>query len=382
MSTNQPEQIDPEDMFHETRMSFGDHIEDLRTHLLRALKGFLIGMVICIWPLGPYVMKMIVAPLEDQLKAFEKKKLKRDESKYLERMQGKTPPSIPVKILVDRDKLRAELGLPPLKRAEPMLEGMVKGFEGLLVDLEAIHLLNAENRKEGNFALIDGHFADPLTFNRDMARGRLEIVTPRVSTMEITEAFFIYFKIALITGLVVSSPWVFYHIWAFVAAGLYPNEKKLVHVYMPFSLFLFLGGALICQFAVMPRAIEAMLWFNEWLDLDATLRLEEWLTFALLMPVVFGVSFQTPLVMMFAHKIGIVTVDMYREKRRIAWFGMAIFAAVITPSMDPGSMMFLWVPMGCLYELGILLCVYQGKEEEGLAEWELEDQRKGEPVEV
>jgi sec-independent protein translocase protein TatC len=175
---------------------------------------------------------------------------------------------------------------------------------------------------------------------------------------------------------------VFYHIWAFVAAGLYPNEKKLVHVYLPFSLALFLGGVVICQFAVMPRAVEAMLWFNEWLDLDATLRLEEWLSFALLMPVVFGLSFQTPLVMMFAHKIGVITVDMYREKRRIAWFSMSIFAALITPSVDPVSMLFLWVPMGCLYELGILLCVYQGGEDQGLAEWELEDQRKGELVEV
>jgi sec-independent protein translocase protein TatC len=139
---------------------------------------------------------------------------------------------------------------------------------------------------------------------------------------------------------------------------------------------------LVCEFLVMPRAIEAMLWFNEWLDLDATLRLEEWLSFALLMPVVFGLSFQTPLVMLFAHKIGVVTVEWFREKRRIAWFAMCIFAALITPSVDPVSMLLLWVPMGGLYELGIVMCVYQGGEEEGLAEWEQEEQKSGEIVEV
>jgi sec-independent protein translocase protein TatC len=150
---------------------------------------------------------------------------------------------------------------------------------------------------------------------------------------------------------------------------------------LPFSLFLFISGVLICQFMVMPKAIEAMLWFNEWLGLAADLRLNEWLSFALMMPLVFGVSFQTPLVMMFLHKVGIVTVETFRGRRRIAWFLMAVFAAVITPSVDAFSMLFLWVPMGALYELGILLCVYQ-KQEESLAEWEQDEKKSGELVEV
>jgi sec-independent protein translocase protein TatC len=198
--------------------------------------------------------------------------------------------------------------------------------------------------------------------------------------MNITEAFMVYLKVSGLTGLVISSPYVFYQIWMFIAAGLYPHEKRLVHVYLPFSLFLFITGVLMCQFLVMPKAIEAMLWFNEWLGLDADLRLNEWLGFALMMPLVFGISFQTPLVMMFAHKVGFVSVQTFRDKRRISWFLMAVFAAVITPSVDAMSMLFLWVPMGLLYELGILLCVYQG-EEEDLAEWEKEE-KANELVEV
>ena len=114
--------------------------------------------------------------------------------------------------------------------------------------------------------------------------------------------------------------------------------------------------------------------------MSADLRLNEWLSFALMMPIVFGASFQTPLVMMFLHKIGLLSVQTFREKRRIAWFVMAVFAAVITPSVDAFSMLFLWVPMGALYELGILLCVYQG-EQDALAEWEQEE-KTGELVEV
>jgi sec-independent protein translocase protein TatC len=85
-----------------------------------------------------------------------------------------------------------------------------------------------------------------------------------------------------------------------------------------------------------------------------------------MMPVVFGLSFQTPLIMLFGYKVGFFSISGFRGKRRMIWFVMAIFAAIITPSTDPASMMFLWVPMCLLFELGIYLCVVTGggKEEE------------------
>src|SRR5262249_53456877 len=79
------------------------------------------------------------------------------------------------------------------------------------------------------------------------------------------------------------------------------------------------------------------------------------LGFAIFMPVIFGLSFQTPLVMLFMAKIGIVDVNSFQRKRRYFWFFMAVFAAVITPSTDAVSMLFLWVPMSLLFELGIFL---------------------------
>ena len=102
----------------------------------------------------------------------------------------------------------------------------------------------------------------------------------------------------------------------FVAAGLYPPEKRLVHVYLPVSLGLFLAGVLICEFFVIPKAIEALLWFNEWLGFKPDLRLNEWLSFAIFMPLIFGLSFQTPLVMVFLNKLGIVGVETFRGKRK------------------------------------------------------------------
>jgi sec-independent protein translocase protein TatC len=185
---------------------------------------------------------------------------------------------------------------------------------------------------------------------------RLLAPPPSLRTLGPTEAMMVYFKTALVCGVVLGSPWIFWQLWAFVAAGLYPHEKRLVHVHLPFAVGLFLGGVLFCQFLVMPRAVAALLAFNEWLGFQPDLRLSEWVSFAVLMPVVFGVAFQTPLVMRLLERLGILTVADYREHRRMAWFVMAVAAAVITPSLDAVNLLFLWVPMGLLYELGILLC--------------------------
>jgi sec-independent protein translocase protein TatC len=179
---------------------------------------------------------------------------------------------------------------------------------------------------------------------------------PTLKTMNITEAMMVYFKVALACGFVLGSPWVFLQIWAFIAAGLYPHEKRLVRFYLPFSLGLFLAGILVCQFLILPRVIETLLAFNEWLDLEPDLRLNEWLGFAVMMPLLFGVAFQTPLIMLFLKSLGFISAASFRRKRRLAWLLMAVAAAIINPSPDLWSMLFLWIPLGLLYELGILLC--------------------------
>jgi sec-independent protein translocase protein TatC len=160
-----------------------------------------------------------------------------------------------------------------------------------------------------------------------------------------------------VAGLVIASPWVFYQIWAFVAAGLYRHERSYVTKYLPFSLGLFLAGVFLCFFFVLPITLKFLLQFNVWLGVAPTLRLSEWMGFATILPLVFGISFQTPLVMLFLERISIFTADDYRAKRKFAILIITITAAVITPGQDPFSMVLLAIPMILLYELGILMIV-------------------------
>ncbi len=106
--------------------------------------------------------------------------------------------------------------------------------------------------------------------------------------------------------------------------------------------------------------LEFLFEFNDWLHLRPEIKMSTWITFALMVSLMFGVSFQLPLVMLLLERISIVSVKLYREKRRYAILIIAFLSMVLTPS-DPVSMMMMMVPLCMLYELGILLCAQRSR---------------------
>jgi sec-independent protein translocase protein TatC len=374
---------DPEDLFADTRMSFGEHIEDLRVHLIRAGLGFLLGMVAALFIAKP-VLEIIAAPVKRELFNFQRRNYHQRKNELEERIrEARRLPPVRFKQRVNADPLiayvRDQLNLPKDKQQEPPAAApLVALAEDLLHELQVDHLLERGPGKASNWIELDVEIGDLESYLRELQRLKPYIDLSTLKTFTVMETFIVYFKVALLTGLVITSPWVFWQIWSFIAAGLYPHEKRLVNYYLPISLSLFLAGVILCQIFVIPKAIEALLWFNEWLGFEPELRLSDWLGFAIMMPLLFGVCFQTPLVMMFLNRVGIMDVEVFRSKRRIAWFIMAVFAAVITPTVDAISMLFLWVPMGVLYELGILLCEWQQRH----AAQEMEESTSDEMVEV
>ena len=178
----------------------------------------------------------------------------------------------------------------------------------------------------------------------------------RPVTLNVQEAFMMYIKVSLVSAIVFASPWIFYQMWQFVAAGLYPHERRYVHVYLPLSLGLFLGGVFFCFFLALPLLLDFLLSYNSWLGVVPTIRLSEWVSFVILLPLMFGICFQLPLIMLFLERIGIFSVSDYRSRRRLAIFVMAVTSMVVNPGGDMGSMALLFVPLVILYEFGIVLC--------------------------
>src|SRR6185503_3504006 len=155
--------------------------------------------------------------------------------------------------------------------------------------------------------------------DREMVKVRIwRPLDIRITSLSAQEVFMIWMKAAMIAGLVIASPYIFYQIWNFVAAGLYPHEKNYVYMYLPFSLALFLAGASLAFFFVFDPVLDFLFRFNKSMGIDPDPRINEWLSFVLYMPLGFGVSFQLPLVMLFLNRIGIFSVSAYLSKWRIA----------------------------------------------------------------
>ncbi|WP_245691409.1 twin-arginine translocase subunit TatC [Sinosporangium album] len=165
--------------------------------------------------------------------------------------------------------------------------------------------------------------------------------------------FFVALKVAAIFGLVVSSPFWLYQVWAFVTPGLYRNERKYTISFLAIAVPLFAAGAALAYF-VLDKGLALLLSFvpaNSATLMEPT----EYLDYALVMLIVFGVSFELPLLMVFLNLIGVLKQATVKKHRRMIIFAMFVFGAVATPGSDPIAMIALAVPMVALFGLAELI---------------------------
>jgi sec-independent protein translocase protein TatC len=174
------------------------------------------------------------------------------------------------------------------------------------------------------------------------------------------EAFFTYFKVALIAGVAFASPVIIYQAWSFVAPGLYERERRVLLPIVFFSTIFFLGGALFGYFVVFPFGFKFFISFaSDYVRVMPSLR--ESLGFATWLLLVFGIVFETPLVILILARLGIVNAEKLRRNQKYAVLIVFIIAAVITPP-DVVSQFLMAVPLLILYELGIWIAKIFGKQ--------------------
>jgi len=156
-------------------------------------------------------------------------------------------------------------------------------------------------------------------------------------------------------GLILSSPWVFYQLWMFVAAGLYTHERKYVQTAVPFSAILFVTGALFFLLVVAPLTLKFLILFNQnILGANSNFTFADYISFIAMLMLVFGVAFQTPIAIFILTRTGLVTIQNLRKSRKFIILFIFILAAMATPP-DVISQVTLAIPLYALFELGILL---------------------------
>lgn len=173
---------------------------------------------------------------------------------------------------------------------------------------------------------------------------------------DMMEALWVYLKLGALLAFFVALPALFAEAWAFVAPGLYAHEKKIA---LPFSLavgVLFAGGAAFGFFVVMPPALRFFLGIAaDFGSFTYLVSMQRYFSFCATLLIAFGTVFELPLVMMLLSMAGFVSPRWFARYRRVMYFAMLVFSAVVTPTTDPVTMLLMGGPMVVLYEIGILL---------------------------
>ena len=165
------------------------------------------------------------------------------------------------------------------------------------------------------------------------------------------DAFVTRLKVALIAGLVLASPWMFYQFWRFVRPALLAREARTITLAVVFSTFFLLGGVAFALFVILPIGIRFLLSFES-AKLEFLPSIDRYVTFVSHILLGAGLVFQLPVVVFFLARLGILTPKLLRKNRPIAVVLLVFIAALLTPP-DVFTQLLLGVPLVILYELSI-----------------------------
>lgn len=335
---------------------FLEHLEDLRIMITRILITLVVAMIGC-FALQKQVMDILRRPVEDVWKVQAATTLPEDllvedweRAKQLEQALVALGPEEREAMLAGlEDDERRRIAAVRLLRAARQLEGEARerfldtttaGDEGLREFID--HLL--ETGAEPDVAL----------------RGNLMMM----SALKPTETFMLSMKLAFFSGIVVSFPLLLYHILAFVLPGLHRHEKRMMWPAMAIGFGLFLAGVLFAYYVVLPRALVFFSTWDQGLGVESDWRIGWYIGFATQFTLLFGLSFELPVVVMVLVKLGILDFEMMRRTRSYAVLAIVVIAAAITPTSDLITLSLMAIPMYLLYEACIWLAYLDRRKHE------------------
>jgi sec-independent protein translocase protein TatC len=360
-----------DDLFEKSSMSFGEHLEELRKSLGKAFLWLGVGTIVGL-VFAEQIVLFIEQPLTSAIRDFYISQAK-DQFKEA---NGEEPSGelaewiafngiMPERVFVDPSSLT---------ETEPNV-----GMHAALV-VPSPPQANSESSSDERTTSPSAAEPTPVGESssqavepagrpnpwRDIDLKKLARLQPfllwrpipnKMVTLTPIEGFMIWLKAGLVAGVVFGSPGIFFHIWQFLAAGLYPHERRYVYWYLPLSLMLFISGVSLAFFVIFRLVLGFLMTYTAGMNVEFMPRLNDYMSFALLLPLGFGIAFQLPILMLGLHRFGLVSVETFMAQWRIAVLAIAFLSMVLTPA-DIYSMLGLFVPLVGLYFFGIFLCRY------------------------
>jgi sec-independent protein translocase protein TatC len=195
--------------------------------------------------------------------------------------------------------------------------------------------------------LTEPYCSLPLNLKATLAPGQ----PCKLLTTQPFEAFSLQMKVGVTAGIVLTCPVWLHQLWAFITPGLYARERKFARVFVGFAAVLFVGGAALA-YIIVARALQMLLGFGGGQTISA-LTGTAYFNFMVSLLVVFGASFEIPLLVVMLNRVGVVRYEQLKKWRRGIIFGLFVFAAVATPSADALTMTVLAVTLTLLFEIAI-----------------------------
>lgn len=177
------------------------------------------------------------------------------------------------------------------------------------------------------------------------------------------ETFMTSIKMSLVSGLILSFPWVMWHVWRFLVPGLYAKERKVFAIAFTGSIVMFAAGAAFAYFAVLPAGLQFLATYTNG-AIAQNWRQGEFAAFISRFMLAFGIIFELPVVAYVLANLGLITARGMWGFFRYAIIAIFIVAALLTPGPDPVSQLMMAVPLVLLYAISIGVCALAQKKQE------------------
>lgn len=355
------------------KLTIGQHLDELRSSVIRALLWVLLAFVVAFF-FQQDLMGIVVQPHVEAIGAISS----RQRERTLDDHFGDLGPQVALifeQLSSSRQRLeKAESGLrasapdalEPLRRkvvraqqladstsaAAARFDQTLQRFHGQPDSLMA-DLILALDTWQRSLQQLEASLQDGLLDRLPPGSQDLKIDS-KLKILRYPESFIAHFKVALILALFFASPLAGRELWRFVGAGLFPNESRYVVVFAPVSFLLFLLGVLFGYYVLIPLGLSYMATYGDPAYLELGITLSDYLSLFMILTIFLGLVFELPLVLLFLGKIGMVTPPVLRKGRRYLILIAFIAAAILTPP-DPITQVLMAIPIILLYEIGIVL---------------------------